>query len=51
MPDDASFDDLLVRLRAGDEAAAALVVDRYAHRLVALARETAPQPSAVRPAA
>jgi RNA polymerase sigma factor (sigma-70 family) len=38
MPDDASFDDLLVRLRAGDEAAAALVVERYARRLVALAR-------------
>jgi len=38
MPDDASFDDLLVRLRAGDESAAAQVVDRYARRLVALAR-------------
>ncbi len=38
MPDDASFADLLGRLRAGDHAAAALVVDRYTHRLVALAR-------------
>jgi RNA polymerase sigma factor (sigma-70 family) len=38
MPDDVSFADLLVRLRAGDEGAAALVVDRYSRRLVALAR-------------
>jgi RNA polymerase sigma-70 factor (ECF subfamily) len=38
MADDASFDDLLARLRQGDEAAAALVVDRYARRLVGLAR-------------
>jgi RNA polymerase sigma factor (sigma-70 family) len=38
MPDDPSFDDLLVRLRAGDQTAAALVVDQYARRLVGLAR-------------
>src|SRR5690242_16729119 len=38
MADDASFADLLARLRAGDERAAALVVDQYAYRLVALAR-------------
>jgi RNA polymerase sigma-70 factor (ECF subfamily) len=38
MADDASFADLLFRLRTGDQAAAALVVDRYTHRLVALAR-------------
>jgi RNA polymerase sigma-70 factor (ECF subfamily) len=38
MADDASFADLLARLRAGDESAAALVVDQYACRLVALAR-------------
>ena len=38
MADDASFADLVTRLRAGDEGAAALVVDQYACRLVALAR-------------
>jgi RNA polymerase sigma-70 factor (ECF subfamily) len=38
MPDESSFADLLARLRAGDQAAAALVVDQYARRLVALAR-------------
>jgi RNA polymerase sigma-70 factor (ECF subfamily) len=38
MAEDASFADLLARLRAGDEGAAALVVEQYAHRLVALAR-------------
>src|SRR5205809_990530 len=38
MADDASFADLLDRLRTRDKAAAALVVDRYTHRLVALAR-------------
>jgi RNA polymerase sigma-70 factor (ECF subfamily) len=38
MPEDSSFADLLARLRAGDPDAAALVVDQYARRLVALAR-------------
>jgi RNA polymerase sigma-70 factor (ECF subfamily) len=38
MADDASFADLLRRLRAGDGGAAALVVEQYAYRLVALAR-------------
>ena len=38
MAEDASFADLLARLRAGDEGAAALVVEQYARRLVALAR-------------
>jgi len=38
MSDDASFVDLLDRLRNGDQAAAALVVDQYARRLIALAR-------------
>jgi RNA polymerase sigma-70 factor (ECF subfamily) len=38
MADDPSFDDLLIRLREGDQSAAALVVDRYTRRLVALAR-------------
>jgi RNA polymerase sigma-70 factor (ECF subfamily) len=35
---DLSFVDLLARVRAGDQAAAAQVVDRYARRLVTLAR-------------
>lgn len=35
---DASFDDVMARLRAGDEAAAAKVFDRFANRLIALAR-------------
>src|SRR5262245_15208825 len=39
MPDDPSFADLLGRLRAGDQAATALVVNKYAHRLVGLARD------------
>jgi RNA polymerase sigma factor (sigma-70 family) len=39
MPDDASFDHLLAELRAGNPSAAARVVERYAHRLVALARK------------
>jgi RNA polymerase sigma-70 factor, ECF subfamily len=39
MPADASFDRLLADLRAGDPSAAARVVERYAHRLVALARK------------
>jgi RNA polymerase sigma-70 factor (ECF subfamily) len=38
MAESDSFADLLTRLRAGDESAAALVVDQYAYRLVALAR-------------
>jgi RNA polymerase sigma-70 factor, ECF subfamily len=38
MADDASFAELLGRLRTGDQAAAALVVARYTHRLVALVR-------------
>jgi RNA polymerase sigma-70 factor (ECF subfamily) len=38
MPEESSFTDLVGRLRAGDEAAAALVVEEYARRLVALAR-------------
>ena len=39
MAEDVSFDDLLADLRAGDPSAAARVVDRYARRLVALARK------------
>lgn len=35
---DASFDDLMLRLRAGDEDAATQVFERFAGRLVALAR-------------
>jgi RNA polymerase sigma-70 factor (ECF subfamily) len=38
MPEDPSFADLLGRLRRGENAAAAVVVDRYARRLIALAR-------------
>jgi RNA polymerase sigma factor (sigma-70 family) len=38
MPEDTSFNDLLIRLRSGDHTAAALVVDRFTHRLIALAR-------------
>jgi RNA polymerase sigma-70 factor (ECF subfamily) len=38
MPEDSSFANLLARLRAGDQGAATLVVDQYARRLVALAR-------------
>jgi RNA polymerase sigma-70 factor (ECF subfamily) len=33
-----SFDQLMARLRSGDEAAAAVVFDRFAQRLLALAR-------------
>ena len=33
-----SFDDLMVRLRAGDPEAAARVFERFAHRLIGLAR-------------
>jgi RNA polymerase sigma-70 factor (ECF subfamily) len=36
--DRGEFDDLLARLREGDQSAAALVVDRYTRRLVVLAR-------------
>lgn len=39
MPDDASFADLLGRLRAGDPGAAVQLVDQYARRLTALARK------------
>jgi RNA polymerase sigma-70 factor (ECF subfamily) len=38
MAEDRSFDDLMARLRTGDDAAAALVFDRFAQRLLALAR-------------
>jgi RNA polymerase sigma-70 factor (ECF subfamily) len=38
MPRDDSFDELLARLRAGDEAAAAEVFSRFRDRLIALAR-------------
>src|SRR5437016_14196174 len=37
-PPDDSFDDVMARLRAGDEAAAAAIFDRFARRLIALAR-------------
>jgi RNA polymerase sigma-70 factor (ECF subfamily) len=39
MSDDSPAQDVLARLRAGDEQAAAEVFDRFAHRLVALARQ------------
>jgi RNA polymerase sigma-70 factor (ECF subfamily) len=39
MPEDSPAQDLLVRLRAGDEQAAAEVFDRFARRLVGLARQ------------
>src|SRR5438270_11988941 len=35
---DRSFDDLMTRLRAGDDAAAAEVFRRFTHRLIGLAR-------------
>jgi RNA polymerase sigma-70 factor, ECF subfamily len=38
MADDPGFDDLMARLKAGDEAAAAEVFNRFAHRLIGLAR-------------
>lgn len=38
MPQDKSFDEVMARLRGGDEAAAAQVFRRFAQRLVALAR-------------
>jgi RNA polymerase sigma-70 factor (ECF subfamily) len=38
MPSSDSFDDLLARLRQGDDAAAAELLRRYAARLIALAR-------------
>jgi RNA polymerase sigma-70 factor (ECF subfamily) len=38
MADDASFADVMARLRAGDEAAAATVFHRFAQRLIELAR-------------
>jgi RNA polymerase sigma-70 factor, ECF subfamily len=38
MASESSFADLMARLRAGDEGAAAEVFARYAHRLIALAR-------------
>jgi RNA polymerase sigma-70 factor (ECF subfamily) len=39
MPDDAQTQELLARLRAGDEQAAAEVFNRFARRLVGLARQ------------
>src|SRR5262245_3363897 len=39
MADDPSFSDLMARLRAGDEAAAAAIFHRFAQRLIALARQ------------
>src|SRR4051794_32622160 len=38
MADDSSFDSLCVRLRAGDDAAAARVVEQYMLRLVGVVR-------------
>jgi RNA polymerase sigma-70 factor (ECF subfamily) len=38
MPPDPSFDDLMTRLRAGDETAAEEIFQRFAGRLIALAR-------------
>ncbi len=38
MPEAGSFADLMTRLQAGDEAAAARIFHRYAHRLIGLAR-------------
>src|SRR5262249_32747898 len=38
MPKDSSFTDLVARLRAGDQTAAAVVVDQSACRLIGLAR-------------
>jgi hypothetical protein len=38
MTRDDSFADRMLRLRQGDEAAAAGVFDRFAHRLIGLAR-------------
>ncbi|HXG11211.1 MAG TPA: sigma-70 family RNA polymerase sigma factor [Gemmataceae bacterium] len=38
MSEDRSFDDLMARLRAGDNEAAAQVFNRFAHRLIALAQ-------------
>jgi RNA polymerase sigma-70 factor (ECF subfamily) len=38
MADDPSFDDVMTRLGGGDPAAAAAIFDRFAHRLIALAR-------------
>jgi RNA polymerase sigma-70 factor (ECF subfamily) len=38
MADDSSFADLMTRLRAGDEAAAAVVFHRFAQQLIRLAR-------------
>jgi RNA polymerase sigma-70 factor (ECF subfamily) len=38
MPSNSSFDDVMTRLRRGDNAAAAEVFERFAHRLVSLAR-------------
>ena len=38
MPDDSSFADVMARLRAGDSDAARAVFDRFARRLIGLAR-------------
>jgi hypothetical protein len=45
MAENDSFADLLGRLRAGDEGAAALVVEQYAYRLAALAGSRPALPS------
>jgi RNA polymerase sigma-70 factor (ECF subfamily) len=39
MANDASFDELLRRLRAGDQSAAVQIVDQFARRLTAMARK------------
>ena len=41
---DHAFDDLMTRLRAGDDAAAAEVFRRFTHRLIGLARRPARPP-------
>lgn len=38
MADESSFDDLMTRLKAGDQEAAAQLFERFAQRLIALAR-------------
>ena len=42
MSDESPAQDVLARLRAGDEQAAAEVFGRFAHRLVGLARQRLP---------
>lgn len=43
MSDDTSFLALMARLRSGDDAAAARIFQKFAHRLVGLARQRLPQ--------